>query len=117
MNVMTSPERVSSFTVEPLSPAIGAEIANIDLSEELSDATIAGLREALLKHKVIFFRDQSITRAQHIAFARRFGELRAVTLRDPAVWQVYLAAPPVERMTPAAARLAETLLDAAASAG
>ncbi len=75
MNVMTSPERVSSFTVEPLSPAIGAEIANIDLSEELSDATIAGLREALLKHKVIFFRDQSITRAQHIAFARRFGSL------------------------------------------
>lgn len=48
--------------------------------------------------------------------ARRFGDLRAVALRDPAVWQVYLAAPPAQRMTPAAARLAETLLAAAASA-
>ncbi|CQD02896.1 LysR family transcriptional regulator [Mycolicibacterium conceptionense] len=48
--------------------------------------------------------------------ARRFGELRTVPLREPAVWQVYLAAPPAQRMTPAAARLAETLLAAAASA-
>lgn len=48
--------------------------------------------------------------------ARRFGDLRTVALRDPAVWQVYLAAPPAQRMTPAAARLAETLLAAAASA-
>jgi DNA-binding transcriptional LysR family regulator len=48
--------------------------------------------------------------------ARRFGDLWAVALRDPAVWQVYLAAPPAQRMTPAAARLAETLLAAAASA-
>ncbi|OMB97489.1 LysR family transcriptional regulator [Mycobacterium sp. NS-7484] len=45
--------------------------------------------------------------------ARRFGDLRTVALRDPATWQVYLAAPPAERMTPAAARLAETLLEAA----
>ena len=47
--------------------------------------------------------------------AARFGDLRTVTLRDPAVWQVYLATPPVGRMTPAAAQLAETLLEAAAS--
>lgn len=48
--------------------------------------------------------------------ARRFDDLRTVALRDPAIWQVYLAAPRAERMTPAAARLAETLL-AAAPAG
>ncbi|WP_231965759.1 LysR family transcriptional regulator [Mycobacterium sp. E802] len=47
--------------------------------------------------------------------ARRFDDLRTVALRDPATWQVYLAAPRAERMTPAAARLAETLLAAASS--
>ena len=45
--------------------------------------------------------------------ARQFGGLRAVPLRDPVNWQVYLAAPRAERLTPAAARLAETLLAAA----
>ena len=41
----------------------------------MSDATIAAIRSALLRWKVIFFRDQHITTEQHIAFARRFGEL------------------------------------------
>jgi taurine dioxygenase len=39
------------------------------------DALMAEIRALLLKHRVIFFRDQDITRAQHVAFARRFGEL------------------------------------------
>jgi taurine dioxygenase len=58
-----------------LSPMIGAEIEGVDLREELADETIAEIRAALLRNKVIFFRDQDITTAQHIAFARRFGEL------------------------------------------
>lgn len=48
--------------------------------------------------------------------ARKFEDLRAVDLSDPVLWQVYLATPPVDRLTPAAARLADTLLDAAAAA-
>jgi taurine dioxygenase len=36
---------------------------------------MAEIRALLLKHRVVFFRDQDITRAQHVAFARRFGEL------------------------------------------
>jgi alpha-ketoglutarate-dependent taurine dioxygenase len=36
---------------------------------------IADIRAALLAHKVVFFRDQNIDRAQHLAFARRFGPL------------------------------------------
>lgn len=46
--------------------------------------------------------------------ARRFPDLRAVELTNPVTWQVYLASPPVSQMTPATARLAGTLLDAAA---
>ena len=63
------------FAVEALSPSIGGEVSQIDLSGELSDETISGLRAALLERKVLFFRDQEITTDQHIAFARRFGEL------------------------------------------
>jgi taurine dioxygenase len=37
--------------------------------------TIAEIRALLLKHKVLFFRDQDFTRAEHVAFARHFGEL------------------------------------------
>jgi taurine dioxygenase len=68
----------SSFTrigIKPLSPVIGAEIEGVDLREGLDDAVIADIRAALLKHRVIFFRDQDISVDQHIAFARRFGDL------------------------------------------
>ena len=64
----------SSITVAPLTPAIGAEIGNIDLRHVSSDE-IADIRAALLDHKVVFFRDQILTQAQHIAFAREFGDL------------------------------------------
>lgn len=63
------------FTVTRHTPTIGAEIGDIDLREPLDDATYRALRRALLKYKVLFFRDQDITPAQHVAIARRFGDL------------------------------------------
>lgn len=63
------------FRLMPMTPTIGAEIDDIDLREELSDAVIAGLRTALLDRKVLFFHDQDITTEQHLSFARRFGAL------------------------------------------
>ena len=63
------------FSVTPISGALGAEIGSIDLSQDLSDDTIAALRTALLDHLVIFFRDQEITPVQHRDFTARFGEL------------------------------------------
>lgn len=65
----------SHFDVAPVGATIGAELHGIDLGRELDDDTIADIRRALLAYKVIFFRDQDITSAQHVAFARRFGEL------------------------------------------
>lgn len=66
----------ASFTVEPLTCAIGAEIGNVNLGVASRDAgMVAELKALLLKHKVLFFRDQDITRAEHVAFARHFGEL------------------------------------------
>lgn len=62
-----------------LSPSIGSEIHGVDLRNDLLEETIAEIRQILLERKVVFFRDQDITRAQHIAFARRFGELEIPT--------------------------------------
>lgn len=64
----------SNITVSPLTPAIGAEIGNIDLRKVSSDE-IADIRAALLEYKVVFFRDQTLTQAEHISFAREFGDL------------------------------------------
>ncbi|TFY93822.1 TauD/TfdA family dioxygenase [Pseudomonas nabeulensis] len=58
-----------------LEPTIGAEIAGIDLREPLTHALRDELRQLLLTHKVLFFRDQAINTEQQIAFAKEFGEL------------------------------------------
>lgn len=57
-----------------MSPAIGAELIGADLSQADAEL-IAEVRAALLTYKVVFFRDQELTREQHITFARGFGEL------------------------------------------
>lgn len=64
-----------SLEIEPLSPAIGAELSNVDLSRDLSDATIGEIRRALLDHCVVFFRDQDLSVEAHKRLARCFGEI------------------------------------------
>src|SRR3954464_13958015 len=62
--------------VVPLTATIGAELRNISLAEAAGDAEVfAVLRDLLLQYKVLFVRDQDITRAQHVALAERFGLL------------------------------------------
>lgn len=61
--------------VSPQGATLGAEVSGVDLSAELPEAVIAEVRRALLDYKVLVFRGQPITSAQHVAFARRFGEL------------------------------------------
>ena len=62
-------------TVRPTGAALGAEICDVDLSREPDDQSFRTIRDALLEHEVIFFRNQKLTPEQHIAFSRRFGEL------------------------------------------
>ncbi|NBC21752.1 MAG: taurine dioxygenase [Alphaproteobacteria bacterium] len=74
MTIHVASETFARFEARPLTPAIGAELTGIDL-RQVDEGLVRDIREALLKYKVIFFRGQDITRAQHIDFARRFGEL------------------------------------------
>lgn len=60
--------------VEPVTGSIGAEVSGVDL-RDIDEDTAAELRDAWLAHKVLFFRDQPMTRAEHVAYGRRFGEL------------------------------------------
>ena len=74
--VIAATSLTRSLRVEPLSCSIGAEIGNVQMGAVArDDGLIAEIRALLLTHKVLFFRDQDITSADHAAFAGRFGEL------------------------------------------
>jgi len=64
--------------IEKLTTHIGAELVGVDLAEAATNDDLFGtIREALLAHKVLFARDQIITKSDHVAFSARFGELEA----------------------------------------
>jgi len=65
----------TSLQIHRIAGSLGAEISGVSLAEDLGDDLIAEIRQALLDHLVIFFRDQQLTPQQQIAFARRFGPL------------------------------------------
>ncbi|CAM4151904.1 TauD/TfdA dioxygenase family protein [Bordetella muralis] len=59
----------------PLSFALGAEILGLDLHFPISDSDWESVHQAFLQYGVLLIRGQSISREQHIAFSRRFGDL------------------------------------------
>src|ERR1700751_5699187 len=62
--------------VERLTACIGAEVSGVNLGDASRDSSLfADIKGLLLKYRVLFFRDQDISRAEHVAFARHFGEL------------------------------------------
>src|SRR5580698_1370289 len=63
------------INVKPLSYALGAEIQGVDLAQPLSNSEFDQIHRTFLESGILLFRDQKITREQHIAFSRRFGEL------------------------------------------
>jgi taurine dioxygenase len=58
-----------------LTPHIGPEILDVDLSKPLNNAEFATIHQAHLDHMVLVFRDQHLNREQHKAFAAKFGVL------------------------------------------
>ena len=66
----------STIQVRPLTCALGAELHGVQLADAAQDEGLfQDIRRLLLTHKVLFLREQQLSRAQHVAFARRFGEL------------------------------------------
>ena len=66
----------TTIEARPLTVHIGAELRGVDLAEVARDnALFAELKALLLRYKVLFVRDQDISRAEHVALAQRFGAL------------------------------------------
>ena len=80
-----APEAANDLEAVRLTGCIGAEIRGVTLSGDLSEAAVAAVRQALLKHKVIFFRDQQLDDDQQEAFAERMGELMRFPTADASV--------------------------------
>tara|TARA_B100000029_G_scaffold487445_1_gene542991 strand:- start:86 stop:958 length:873 start_codon:yes stop_codon:yes gene_type:complete len=65
----------SDISISPSGGGVGAFVDGVDLSQGLSDNIVGAIRSALGEHGVLFFRDQTLTPDQHIAFAKTFGPI------------------------------------------
>ena len=73
---MAALDSQGKFEVRRVAGHLGAEISGVRLSGELDASTVQSIREALFKHKVIFFRGQShLDEASHEAFGRLLGDI------------------------------------------
>ena len=61
--------------VTPLTPSIGAIISKVSLNKDLNSGTIEQIYSALIKHQVVFFRDQNISPETHLKLAESLGEI------------------------------------------
>lgn len=64
-----------SIQISPISPALGARVSGIDLSQPLDAQQHQALEQALFEHQVLFFRNQPLTPQEHARFAAGFGDL------------------------------------------
>jgi taurine dioxygenase len=64
-----------SITVRPVTPRIGAEVSDVDITRTLSNRQVDGLHRALAEHQVLFFRNQQFSLESQKAFGQLFGEL------------------------------------------
>lgn len=68
------PSNATGLQVRPLTGGCGAQLSGVNLAA-LSEADWQGIRQAFGEYGVVFFRDQTLTPEQHIAFAERWGEI------------------------------------------
>ncbi len=64
-----------TLKIRKLSHALGAQVCDVDVSSPMSEGAFGEIYQAFLEHGILLFRNQDITREQHIEFSRRFGVL------------------------------------------
>ena len=70
------------ITVRKTSAVLGAEIADVDLSAQLDDETVAQINDAWLEHEVVFFRNQQLAAEDHIRISERLDEVEVHVRTD-----------------------------------
>ena len=68
--------------MRPLSPALGAEVAGVDLNKGLDHDTFAAIYQAFLDYQVLVFRGQNLNPGAHVTVARRFGKVQVHVLNQ-----------------------------------
>ncbi len=79
---MTATITSRKISIRRNAAAIGAEIAGVDLAQELDDETFEQVKNAYYQHSVIVFRDQKLTPQRQVSFSRRFSELEIHVLKQ-----------------------------------
>ena len=74
--------RTTAFDAKPLGPALGAEVAGVDLSKPLDADTISQVHAALQHYQVLCFRDQDLSEATQIEMSKQFGALEVFPEED-----------------------------------
>jgi taurine dioxygenase len=64
-----------ALKLRKLSYPLGAEVCDVDVGRPMSEQAFGEIYRAFLDYGILLFRDQNISREQHIEFSRRFGEL------------------------------------------
>lgn len=70
------------ISIQKISPAVGAVVEGVDLSDSVPSKVIQALRLAVGEHGVLVFRDQHLTPAQHVGFSRQFGSLETHVISE-----------------------------------
>lgn len=73
---MTLAVSEDAYRVDPLTPVFGAEISSVDLSLSQNGPAFDRLYDAFLRHQLLIFKDQNLTPAAQVAFARQFGAVQ-----------------------------------------
>ena len=68
--------------LQPLGPVLGVEVTGVVLSEPLDNESFSVIRQALNDRCLVLIRDQELTEAEHVAFAKRFGDLQVHVLKQ-----------------------------------
>lgn len=71
-----------TIDIRPVTACLGAEVAGIDLEQDIPDKTAEEIRQALWKYKVLFFRDQHLDDEHQLTLARVFGEPEVHPIRQ-----------------------------------
>ena len=64
-----------TLKLRKLSYPLGVEICDIDVAKDITEGSFGEIYRAFLDNGILLFRNQDITREQHIELSRRFGEL------------------------------------------
>lgn len=66
----------------PIASAMGAEISGVDL-RDVPDAAVDEIKDALFRHKMVFFRNQQLTDEEQLRFTRQIGPASLDPYADP----------------------------------